>query len=391
MKAENPNRQIPFFIPSFSQEEEKAVCRILKSGWLTTGKEALKFEEEFANFLGSKYALAVNSASSGLILAMEACGIKQGTKILTSPYTFISTATSAMHLGGDVVYADIEKDSYNIDSNKIEDFLRKDKSIKAIVPIHIAGNVCKMQEINYLAEKYSVSVIEDSAHSFPAKTKNGYAGNLGTAGVFSFYATKTITTGEGGMVCTNDEKIANRIKLMRSHGISRTIWDRYTDTKASWEYDVCEEGWKFNMPDILAAIGRVQLKKANDFFEKRKRIAKKYNEAFANNPLFILPPDDDGNAWHLYILRLNLDALKINRKEFGEKLQKKGLGISMHFIPHFKMSYMQKKYGLKAEDFPETNIKYMQSLSLPFFPSMTDEDVDYVIDTVIKTGEENKR
>ncbi len=391
MKTEKSDRRIPFFVPSFSEEEELAVCRILKSGWLTTGSEALKFEEEFADFIGSKFALAVNSASSGLILSMEACGVKDGTKILTSPYTFISTATSAIHLGGEVVYADIEKDSYNIDPNKIEEILKKDKSIKAIVPIHIAGNVCKMQELNELAKKYSVALIEDSAHAFPAKTKNGYAGNLGNAGVFSFYATKTITTGEGGMVCTNDEQIAKRIKLMRSHGINRTIWDRYTDTKASWEYNVTEAGWKFNMPDILATIGRVQLRKANDFFEKRKRIAQKYNEAFANNPLFILPPDDDGNAWHLYILRLNLDALKITREEFGARLQEKGLGISMHFIPHFKMSYMKNRYNLKDEDFPESNLKYMQSLSLPFFPAMQDEDINYVIETVIKTGEENKR
>ncbi len=391
MKVDHSNRKVPFFIPSFSQEEEQAVCRILQSGWLTTGSEALKFEEDFAEFLGTKFALAVNSASSGLILSMEACGVKAGTKILTSPYTFISTATSAMHLGGDVVYVDIEPDSYNIDPNKIEDVLKKDKSIKAIVPIHIAGNVCKMNEINYLAEKYSVMVIEDSAHSFPAKTKSGYAGSLGDLGVFSFYATKTITTGEGGMICTNDEKLADRIKLMRSHGINRTIWDRYTDTKASWEYDVTEEGWKFNLPDVLAAIGRVQLKKANDFFEKRKRIAEKFNKAFANNPLFILPPDDDGNAWHLYILRLNLDALKIGREEFAKELQNRGLGISMHFIPHYRMTYMKNKYNLNATDFPECDLKYRQSLSLPFFPSMKDEDVDYVIETVIKIGEENKK
>ncbi len=403
MSTQKFDKQIPFFTPSFSKEEEEAVCRILKSGWLTTGKETLAFEKEFADFVNCKFALAVNSASSGLILAMEAVGIKNGTKIITSPYTFASTATAALRLGGEVVYADIEKASYSIDPNKIEDLLKKDKTIKAIVPIHIAGNICNMKEINYLAEKYGAAVIEDAAHSFPSKIENAgkqyayagehdvYAGTLGTIGVFSFYATKTITTGEGGMICTNDEEIANRIKPLRSHGIDRAIWDRYTDTRASWQYDLSKLGWKFNLPDILSAIGRVQLKKAESFYENRKRIAQKFNEAFKNNPQFILPPDGKGNAWHLYILRLNLGALKINRDEFIIELQKKGLGVSVHFIPHFKMSYFKNRYNLNDSDFPESNLKFLQSLSLPFFPSMTDEQVDYVIDAVIKTGEENKK
>ncbi|EMB30446.1 DegT/DnrJ/EryC1/StrS aminotransferase family protein [Treponema denticola] len=391
MQDVQAKKTIPFFTPSFSEEEEKALMRVLRSGWLTTGKETLEFEKEFAAFAGSKTALAVNSASSGLILAMDACGIKSGTKILTSPYTFISTATSALHLGGDVVYADIEKDSYSIDPEKIETILKKDKGVRAIVPIHIAGNVCNMKAINDLAKKYSVAVIEDAAHAFPSKTEEGYAGTLGTCGVFSFYATKTITTGEGGMICTNDEKIAERIKLMRSHGINRTIWDRYTDTKASWKYDVTAEGWKCNLPDILSAIGRVQLKKAQTFFEQRKKIAEKYNIAFAGNDSFILPPDGEGNAWHLYILRLNLEALKIGRDEFGQALQERGLGISMHFIPHFEMSYIKERYGLNSFDFPESNKKYLQSLSLPFYPSMSEDDSDYVIETVIKLAKLNRR
>lgn len=391
MQDVQAKKTIPFFTPSFSEEEEKALMRVLRSGWLTTGKETLEFEKEFASFTGSKNALAVNSASSGLMLAMDACGIKSGTKILTSPYTFISTATSALHLGGDVVYADIEKDSYSIDPEKIETILKKDKSVKAIVPIHIAGNVCNMKAINDLAKKYSVAVIEDAAHAFPSKTEEGYAGTLGTCGVFSFYATKTITTGEGGMICTNDEKIAERIKLMRSHGINRTIWDRYTDTKASWKYDVTAEGWKCNLPDILSAIGRVQLKRAKTFFEQRKKIAQKYHAAFSGNDSFILPPDGEGNAWHLYILRLNLEALKIGRDEFGQALQERGLGISMHFIPHFEMSYIKERYGLNSFDFPESNKKYLQSLSLPFYPSMSEDDSDYVIETVIKLAKLNRR
>lgn len=387
----NIKKTIPFFLPSFSAEEEQAVYRILKSGWLTTGKETLEFEKEFAGFTKAKHALAVNSASSGLILAMDACGIKHGTKILTSPYTFISTATSALHLGGEVEYVDIEKKSYSINPEKIEEKLKNDKTIKAVVPIHIAGNVCNMKEINFLAQKYGVAVIEDAAHAFPAKTATGYAGTLGTCGVFSFYATKTITTGEGGMVCTNDDEIANRIKIMRSHGISRTIWDRYTDTKASWKYDVTDLGWKFNLPDILSAIGRIQLKKAEDFFISRKKIAEKYNIAFSKNDALIIPPDDDGNAWHLYILRLNLNAIKINRDEFSRILQEEGLGISMHFIPHFEMTYIKNRYNLCNNNFPETYSKYIQSISLPFYPDMPEDYSDYVIETILKTVNKFKR
>ena len=275
------DRFVPFFKPSFSKEEEEAILRVLRSGWLTTGAETLAFEKEFADFVGVEHALSCNSASSGLILSMEALGVKAGKKILTTPYTFISTATSAIHLGAEVSYIDIEKDSYSMDANLIEDRLKKDKDIVCIVPIHIAGNVCNMKDICEVAKKYNVFVIEDSAHAFPAKTKLGYAGTLADAGVFSFYTTKTITTAEGGMVCVKDADIAKRITTMRSHGMDRPAWDRYTSEKASYMYDIIDAGWKFNLPDILSSIGREQLKKANDFCEKRKKIAKEFNKAFS--------------------------------------------------------------------------------------------------------------
>ena len=235
MNTEQPIREVPFFKPSFDRSEEEAAVRVLHSGWLTTGKETLAFEQDFAEMVHSPYALAVNSASNGLMLAMDAFGVGEGTKILTSPYTFVSTATSALHLGGEVVYADIAADSYSIDPEKIEEKLKHDKAIKAIVPIHIAGNLCDMKAITALAVQYGVAVIEDAAHAFPAKTADGYGGTFGDAGVFSFYATKTITTGEGGMICLRNPEAAERIKLMRSHGINRTIWDRYTDKHASWK------------------------------------------------------------------------------------------------------------------------------------------------------------
>lgn len=388
---QHPAREIPFFRPSFDRREEEATIRVLHSGWLTTGKETLAFEKEFADMVHSPYALAVNSASNGLMLAMEAFGIGKGTKILTSPYTFVSTATSALHLGGEAVYADIETDSYSIDPEKIEEKLKQDKSIKAIVPIHIAGNLCNMQAINSLAKKYNVAVIEDAAHAFPAKTADGYGGTLGDAGVFSFYATKTITTGEGGMICVRNPEAAERIKLMRSHGINRTIWDRYTDKHASWQYDVVAEGYKCNLPDILSAIGRVQLQKAEDFYWKRKFIAERFTRAFAQYDFFQVPPDGAGNAWHLYLLRIVPETLSIGRDDFARALQERGLGISVHFIPHFELTFLKDRYNLRAQDFPNAASHYSQSISLPFWPDMTDEDVQYVIDTVIDTAKKFRR
>ncbi len=382
---------IPFFLPSISTAEEDAVLRVLRSGWLTTGKEALAFEKEFGEFTGSPYSLAVNSATSGLLLAMDAFAVGSGTKILTTPYTFVSTATSARHLGAEIAYADIETDTYNIDPASIEAALRKDPSIRAIVPVHIAGNVCRMDEICALGKKYGVAVIEDAAHSFPSRTKAGFAGTLGDAGVFSFYATKTITTGEGGMVCVKDADKAKRISMMRSHGIDRTIWDRYTSKEASWKYDVIEDGWKCNLPDILAAIGRVQLTKADDFFRKRSRIAAEFNAAFSGCDYLEIPPDGEGNAWHLYPLRIIPEKLDTDRDGFAQELQDAGLGISVHFIPHFELTWFKKRYNLRREDFPEAARKFDTTISLPFWPDMTDEMTTRVIRAVRDAGNRHYR
>lgn len=388
--AESP-QFIPFFKPSFTEAEEEAVIRVLRSGWLTTGKEAVAFEEEFSRFTGSPLSLSVNSASSGLMLAMDAFGVTSGTKILTTPYTFISTATSALHLGGEVVYADIEKESYSIDPDCVERELKKDPSIRAIVPVHVAGNLCDMRAIGDIARRYGVRVIEDAAHSFPSRTSDGFAGTLGDAGVFSFYATKTITTGEGGMITVKDPDVASRIRKMRSHGIDRMIWDRYTAKGAAWKYDVTEEGWKCNLPDILAAIGRVQLSKADLFFEKRAKIAKRLTEAFAPYDFLKVPPDGTGNAWHLYLVRIVPDLLDIDRDAFADELQAQGLGVSMHFIPHFEMTYIKRRYGLSASQFPEAAKKYETTITLPFWPDMSEEMVERLISIVVETGKRHYR
>lgn len=408
--ADSDSLKVAFSRPSISKEEETGVLEVLRSGWLTTGKHALAFEKEFSYYMNKVddsviaarkaaglsakdvISLAVNSATSGMILAMEACGVKPGTAVITTPYTFVSTAACAKHLGADVLFADIEKDSYSIDVDKVEKLLAadKEKKIVAIVPVHIAGNICDMARLVKAAHKYKVKVIEDAAHAFPSLTKLGYAGTICDAGVFSFYVTKTMTTAEGGMVCVRDQALAKRMTVMRMHGMDRTTWDRYTSPRASWEYDIVDLGWKFNLPDLLAVIGRVQLARANEFFEARKKIINLYNKAFSKLDFIQLPPDGEGNAWHLYLARLNLDKLKINREEFAKALQKEGIGISVHFIPLFHFKYwadLDKKFN--AKNFPNAESQYQRTISLPLWPDMTKKMAESVIDAVKKIGEEN--
>ncbi|MCQ2592653.1 MAG: DegT/DnrJ/EryC1/StrS family aminotransferase [Treponema sp.] len=401
--------KVPFHRASITKAEEDAVLEVLRSGWLTTGKYALDFEKKFSAAVEDEniadlqkapvISLAVNSNTSGMILAMEACGVKEGTAVITTPYTFVSTAACARHLNAHVYFADIEKDSYNIDPEKIEEILKKDAEnghkVKAIVPVHIAGNVCNMEKIMALAEKYStennkIYVIEDAAHSFPSKTKLGYAGTIGDAGVFSFYVTKTITTAEGGMVCTRNPDLAKRMTAMRLHGMDRTTWDRYTSPRASWEYDIIAPGYKCNLPDVLAAIGCCQVERAQLFFEQRKAVAEKYNEAFSKLDFIQLPPTGEGNSWHLYLMRIIPEKLTITREQFAKKMQEMGLGISVHFIPIFHFTYWKELYDdFTAENYPNAENQYSRTISIPLFPDMTQEMTDYVIETVTKIGLEN--
>lgn len=403
--------KVPFHRAAITKAEEDAVLDVLRSGWLTTGKYALEFEKKFSAALTCPddqekgrdpiISLAVNSNTSGMILAMEACGVKAGNAVITTPYTFVSTAACARHLGADVYFADIEKDSYNIDPNKIEEILKKDAKnghkVQAIVPVHIAGNVCNMKAILELAKKYStpdhkIYVIEDAAHSFPSKTSLGFAGAIGDVGVFSFYVTKTITTAEGGMVCTRNPDLAKRMTVMRMHGMDRTTWDRYTSPRASWEYDIIAPGYKFNLPDLLAALGCCQVDRANLFFEQRKKIVEKYNKAFSKLDFIQLPPDDEGNAWHLYLMRIIPEKLTISREEFAKKMQAAGLGISVHFIPIFHFTYWKELYpDFTAENYPQAEDHYQRTISIPLYPDMTEDAAQLVIDTVTQIGMENRK
>lgn len=411
---------VPFHRAAITKAEEDAVLEVLRSGWLTTGKYALEFEKKFSTALTEKddalktvtenrhsinlttdpvISLAVNSNTSGMILAMEACGVKAGKAVITTPYTFVSTAACARHLNADVYFADIEPDTYSIDPVKIEEILKNDTEhkIAAIVPVHIAGNICNMKKIIELAQKYSTSenkiyVIEDAAHSFPSPTSLGYAGVIGDVGVFSFYVTKTITTAEGGMVCTRNPQLAKRMTAMRLHGMDRTTWDRYTSPRASWEYDIIAPGYKCNLPDVLAAIGCCQVDRAWLFYEQRKAIVDMYNEAFRQLDFIQIPPTGEGNSWHLYLMRINPEKLTITREEFAKKMQGKGLGISVHFIPIFHFTYWKELYPeFTAQNYPNAENQYNRTISIPLYPDMTEEQAQFVIDTVKEIGLENHK
>ncbi len=381
---------IPFALPSLGREEEEAVIRVLRSGWLTTGKEAAAFENEFKAYVKTGNALAVSSATAGLHLALEALGVKKGDRIATTPYTFTATAEVIRYLGADPVFVDIDASSFNMDPFLTEKAV-KERNIKGVLPVHIGGRPADMEGFMSLKDKYSVFIVEDAAHSFPLEKNGKYLGTMGDAGVYSFYATKTITTGEGGMVVTDSDEAAERMAVMRLHGIDRQIWNRYTSKDASWQYGVVEAGYKYNMPDILAAIGREQLKKAGDFYKKRLEIAEYYCRTLEGLDFLHLPEISLPNAWHLFMIRIVPGKLTIDRDSFIEYLKASGIGASVHYIPLHIMPYYKNRYGYKPEDFPNTMEVFKTVISLPIYPGLEERQYRRVAEMVAEIGKSNYR
>jgi len=381
---------IPFALPAIEEDEIAEVIDSMRSGWVTTGPKVARFEKVFAETIGVKHALAVNSATAGLHLALEAVGVSTGDRVLTTPYTFTATAEVIRYLGADPIFVDIDSDTLNLNvdlaRNAITHALSEGKRVKAIMPVHFAGLSCDMNSIVHLAKEYDLRIIEDAAHAFPATYQDKKIGSIGDATVFSFYATKTICTGEGGMVTTNDDDIAARIRVMRLHGINRDVWDRYSSDKPNWHYEVIAPGYKYNMTDIAAAMGIHQLAKADAFSQRRETIATRYSEAFSDLPVALPVKAANGNvhAWHLYVLRLQLERLSINRDQFIELMSTAGIGTSVHFIPLHLHPYWRDRYNFRPEDFPVANSVYQCVVSLPIYPKMTDADVERVIDMVRK-------
>lgn len=377
------NTFLPFALPDIGEEEIAEVVDSLRSGWLTTGPKTQRFEREFAEFVGGDVqALAVNSATAGLHLVLEAFGIGPGDEVITTPYTFTATAGVVRHLGADPVFVDIDPRTFNIDPEKLERAITP--RTKAIIPVHFAGLSCEMDSIIEIARKYGLRVLEDAAHALPTTYRGQIVGTLDSdATVFSFYATKTITTGEGGMIVTRDEAVAQRCRAMRLHGISRDAFDRYTSTKPAWHYEVIAPGFKYNLTDIASSIGLQQLKKAWSFQERRQWMAERYNMELAGLPITPPPQPQNGDihAWHLYAIRLD-DSAQISREEFIQQMSARGIGCSVHFIPLHLHPYWQKAYDLQPHDFPAAWRAYERAVSLPLYTKMTDDDQSRVIEAV---------
>jgi dTDP-4-amino-4,6-dideoxygalactose transaminase len=382
---------IPFHRPSIGQEEFQAVRKVLESRWLTTGPVTQQFEREFAAFVGCKYAVAVNSCTAALHLALDAAGITAGDEVLVPSYTFAATAEVVVYLGARPVLCDSLPGGFNIDP--YDAARRITPKTRAIIAVHIAGEPCDLQALSRLAEQHSIHLIEDAAHALPASYAGRRIGSISEFTAFSFYATKTITTGEGGMLTTNDQAYARRASTMRLHGISGDAWKRYTN-HGSWYYEVVDAGFKSNMPDLLAALGLAQLKKAEVFHQRRCEIADIYLQRLSRIEELEMPPTGNVNtthSWHLFILRLRSKMLAGSRDDLVHQMKQAGIGTSVHFIPLHLHPYYRNRFGYSSGDFPHAEDAFTRCISLPIYPDMNDTDVKRVVASVEQFAQKNSR
>lgn len=376
---------LPFALPDTDEAEVQAVSEVVRSGWLTTGAKVRAFESAFAKLVGAKHAIAVNSCTAAMHLALEAIGVRSGDRVLTTPYTFAATAEVIRYMGAHPVFADVRADTLNLDMSHVEAVLAREK-VAAIIPVHIAGEPCELDRLQQIAG--GIPIVEDAAHALPTRLDGRIVGNLSQFTCFSFYATKTLSTGEGGMITTNDDAAADRCRMMSLHGISRDAWKRYT-AEGSWAYEIIAPGFKYNLTDIAGALGLVQLAKLDAMWRRRAEIAKRYDAAFGKSPELQIPSRDPRNqhSWHLYMLRVDNARVKGGRDAFVEGLRKRNIGASVHFIPLHLHPYYRETYGYKAEDFPVATREFRREISLPIYSRMTDHDVDDVIAAVHEVAE----
>jgi dTDP-4-amino-4,6-dideoxygalactose transaminase len=371
---------LPFALPDIGEEEIAAVVDCLRSGWVTTGPTARRFEAAFRDYLGADLqVISVNSATAGLHLALESLGIGPGDEVIVPTLTFTATAEVVRYLGAQPVLVDVDAATLNIDPQAVEAAITP--RTRAIVPVHYAGMACDMEAILALARRHGLRVVEDAAHAFPTRYRERLVGTLDSdITVFSFYANKTMTTGEGGMVVVRDPELARRIRLMRLHGISQDAFDRYVSKTPAWFYEVVAAGFKYNLTDIAAAIGIEQLRKIDRFLERRQQLAARYDAALAKMPL-LLPPRPQGtstHAWHLYVVRLT-EASPLRRDELIVRLSELGIGTSVHFIPLHRQPYWREHCASEPERFPVAEAAFETMLTLPLYTRMRDADQERVI------------
>ena len=371
---------LPYALPDIGEEEIAEVVQTLKSGWITTGPKTKEFERRMGDYLGVKHAIAVSSCTAALHVALAAIGVGRGDEVITSPLTFCATANAVVHLGGRPVFADIG-DDLNIDPIEIERHITS--RTKAIIPVHHSGQPCRMDEILACARAYNLPIIEDAAHAIGAVYHGRMIGTIGDVTAFSFYATKNMTTAEGGMIATDNDDLAEKMRLLSLHGISKDAWKRYT-SEGSWYYEVLCAGFKYNMTDIQAALGIHQLAKLERFLQARSRYASQYDEVFGEMPEIQIPlvNPDVRHARHLYVIQLNLERMTIDRAEFIEALRAENIGTSVHFIPVHLHPYYRDQFGYRRGDYPNAERIYDRIISLPLYPKMTEEAMRDVIAAV---------
>ena len=381
---------LPFHVPAIGPEEIAAVVEVLKSGWLTSGAKVREFEQQFARLVGAREAVAVNSATAALHLALAAIGIEEGDEVIVPTMTFAATAEVVLYLRARPVLVDCSRDTLNIDPAAIEAALTP--RTRAIIPVHFAGQPCQSDAILALARSHNAKVIEDAAHALPAWDGARMIGGIGDITCFSFYATKTITTGEGGMATTDNPEWAGKMRMLSLHGISHDAWKRYS-SEGSWYYEIINVGYKYNLTDLAASLGLQQLKKCHAFAAARRRIAEAYNDGFADLAEIQTPVCRAGvqHAWHLYVIQIELDRLTIDRREFIEALRQRNIGASVHFIPLHLHPYYRRTFDYRPEDCANAAAVYERIVSLPIYPGMSDDDVADVIVAVRNVVEGHRR
>ncbi|MFC1517253.1 DegT/DnrJ/EryC1/StrS family aminotransferase [Candidatus Margulisiibacteriota bacterium] len=369
-----------FGSPRLEEAEINEVIATLKSGWIGTGPKVAKFEEDFRKYIGSKYAIALHSCTAGLHLAMLVAGIKPGDEVITTPMTFCATANAIIHAGGKPVFVDIDRKTMNIDPKKIEKAITE--KTKAIIPVHFAGRPCDMDPIMQIAKKHKLIVIEDAAHAIEAEYNGKKIGNIGDMTCFSFYVTKNLVTGEGGMVTTNSQEYADKIKMYGLHGMSRDAWKRFSD-EGYKHYQVIFPGFKYNMMDIQGALGIHQLPRLEKYHKRRQEIWEKYDQAFKDLPVTLPAPEekDTKHARHLYTLLIDIENAG-KRDDFLNKMTKENIGVGVHYVALHLHEYYQKHLGYKPGDFPEAEFVSERTVSLPLSAKLSDQDVDDVINAV---------
>ena len=375
-------KKIPFAKIHISELERRLVEEVLDSGWLTTAGKTLEFEKQFAKYVNVPFACAVNSCTAGLHLGLEALGVKEGHQVFVPSMTFTASAEVIRYLGGHPVFLDTEYRTNLITPGILLKAIQKHPNVKVLIVVHFSGQAADMTEITEICKENGIRILEDAAHAFPTKHNGQFIGGFGDITCFSFYANKTITTGEGGMVTTRDADLHHRIKIMRLHGINRDVWDRFNSDKPSWEYDVVEAGFKYNMPDLCAAVGLGQLNQAELFRKERQKVVEIYFENLKDLPMIDLPICHgrlEDHSWHLFPIVLNEKA-KISRNKLINLLSENGIGTSVHYKPLHQMTYYKEKYNLNSQDFPNAERTWRGNLSLPLYPFMPLEDANYVSD-----------